>query len=67
MKKPFSLKRMFTSRMFRAGGYSAFAAAMVVAIAVAVKKKHIHRKKHAKKQLQVACIVLYYKQKKTSG
>lgn len=33
MKKPFSLKRMFTSRMFRAGGYSAFAAAMVVAIA----------------------------------
>ena len=36
MKKPFSLKRMFTSRMFRAGGYSAFAAAMVVAIAVAV-------------------------------
>ena len=30
------LKRMFTSRMFRAGGYSAFAAAMVVAIAVAV-------------------------------
>lgn len=29
------LKRMFTSRRFRAGGYSAFATAVVVAIAVA--------------------------------
>ena len=29
------LKRMFTSRRFRAGGYSAFAMAVVVAIAVA--------------------------------